>query len=185
MAPWLPLQAAFLGQRGLTEDDFLTKVLEGMAFAGFVTERGAPYRPIDLFDEVRPGAALPSKSRLWEGSSAFPIPALSGTAPPSLILALEGLWSCPCHPCPPQLVAYEVKRMKAEEGNKQKILRHIKELAEKLYKNVSAGAPRAGGGLGWRPGHSVPVVMAPVPPGTAVCDQAHPDISWQWDSLVL
>lgn len=45
-------QAAFLGQRGLTEDDFLTKVLEGMAFAGFVTERGAPYRSIDLFDEV-------------------------------------------------------------------------------------------------------------------------------------
>uniref|UniRef100_A0A8C8ARZ1 SET binding factor 1 n=1 Tax=Otus sunia TaxID=257818 RepID=A0A8C8ARZ1_9STRI len=77
-------KAAFLGQRGLTEDDFLTKVLEGMAFAGFVTERGAPYRPIDLFDE---------------------------------------------------LVAYEVKRMRAEEGNKQKILRHIKELAEKLYKN--------------------------------------------------
>uniref|UniRef100_A0A8C9F464 SET binding factor 1 n=1 Tax=Pavo cristatus TaxID=9049 RepID=A0A8C9F464_PAVCR len=75
---------AFLGQRGLTEDDFLTKVLEGMAFAGFVTERGAPYRSIDLFDE---------------------------------------------------LVAYEVKRMRAEEGNKQKILRHIKELAEKLYKN--------------------------------------------------
>uniref|UniRef100_A0A493TWY2 UDENN domain-containing protein n=1 Tax=Anas platyrhynchos platyrhynchos TaxID=8840 RepID=A0A493TWY2_ANAPP len=79
-------KAAFLGQRGLTEDDFLTKVLEGMAFAGFVTERGAPYRAIDLFDE---------------------------------------------------LVAYEVKRMRAEEGNKQKILRHIKELAEKLYKNVS------------------------------------------------
>lgn len=46
------MQAAFLGQRGLTEDDFLTKVLEGMAFAGFVTERGAPYRAIDLFDEV-------------------------------------------------------------------------------------------------------------------------------------
>ncbi|XP_009884162.1 PREDICTED: myotubularin-related protein 5 [Charadrius vociferus] len=77
-------KAAFLGQRGLTEDDFLTKVLEGMAFAGFVTERGAPYRSIDLFDE---------------------------------------------------LVAYEVKRMRAEEGNKQKVLRHIKELAEKLYKN--------------------------------------------------
>uniref|UniRef100_A0A8C8S5H4 SET binding factor 1 n=1 Tax=Pelusios castaneus TaxID=367368 RepID=A0A8C8S5H4_9SAUR len=46
-------KAAFLGQRGLVEDDFLTKVLEGMAFAGFVTERGAPYRAIDLFDEVR------------------------------------------------------------------------------------------------------------------------------------
>uniref|UniRef100_A0A674K602 SET binding factor 1 n=1 Tax=Terrapene triunguis TaxID=2587831 RepID=A0A674K602_9SAUR len=44
-------KAAFLGQRGLVEDDFLTKVLEGMAFAGFVTERGAPYRAIDLFDE--------------------------------------------------------------------------------------------------------------------------------------
>uniref|UniRef100_A0A7M4FTU1 SET binding factor 1 n=1 Tax=Crocodylus porosus TaxID=8502 RepID=A0A7M4FTU1_CROPO len=77
-------KAAFLAQRGLVEDDFLTKVLEGMAFAGFVTERGAPYRPIDLFDE---------------------------------------------------LVAYEVKRMHADKGNKQKILRHIKELAEKLYKN--------------------------------------------------
>lgn len=38
----------------------------------------------------------------------------------------------------PQLVAYEVKRMRAEEGSKQKILRHIKELAEQLYKNVSA-----------------------------------------------
>uniref|UniRef100_A0A8C3TEH3 SET binding factor 1 n=1 Tax=Chelydra serpentina TaxID=8475 RepID=A0A8C3TEH3_CHESE len=77
-------KAAFLGQRGLVEDDFLTKVLEGMAFAGFVTERGAPYRAIDLFDE---------------------------------------------------LVACEVKRMRAEEGSKQKILRHIKELAEHLYKN--------------------------------------------------
>ncbi|XP_074832562.1 myotubularin-related protein 5 isoform X4 [Carettochelys insculpta] len=77
-------KAAFLGQRGLVEDDFLTKVLEGMAFAGFVTERGAPYRAVDLFDE---------------------------------------------------LVASEVKRMRAEEGSKQKILRHIKELAEQLYKN--------------------------------------------------
>lgn len=48
-----------------------------------------------------------------------------------------------------QLVAYEVKRMRAEEGNKQKILRHIKELAEKLYKNVSAGGePALMGGLG-------------------------------------
>lgn len=47
-------QAAFLGQRGLVEDDFLMKVLEGMAFAGFVSERGVPYRATDLFDEVRP-----------------------------------------------------------------------------------------------------------------------------------
>lgn len=29
------------------------KVLEGMAFAGFVSERGVPYRSTDLFDEVQ------------------------------------------------------------------------------------------------------------------------------------
>ena len=46
------LQTAFLGQRGLVENDFLTKVLNGMAFAGFVSERGPPYRSCDLFDEV-------------------------------------------------------------------------------------------------------------------------------------
>lgn len=46
------LQAAFLGQRALTEDDFLIKVLDGMAFAGFVSERGPPYRATDLFDDV-------------------------------------------------------------------------------------------------------------------------------------
>jgi myotubularin-related protein 5/13 len=45
-------QTAFLGQRGLVENDFLTKVLNGMAFAGFVSERGPPYRACDLFDEV-------------------------------------------------------------------------------------------------------------------------------------
>ncbi|XP_039181258.1 myotubularin-related protein 5 isoform X3 [Crotalus tigris] len=77
-------KAAFLGQRGLVEDEFLPRVLEGMAFAGFVTERGPPYRESDLFDE---------------------------------------------------LVASEAKRMQADEGNKAKVLRHIKELAEQLYKN--------------------------------------------------
>lgn len=46
------IQTAFLGQRGLIENDFLTKVLDGMAFAGFVSERGPPYRACDLFDEV-------------------------------------------------------------------------------------------------------------------------------------
>ncbi|XP_040266287.1 myotubularin-related protein 13 isoform X2 [Bufo bufo] len=45
-------KAAFLGQRGLIENDFLTKVLNGMAFAGFVSERGPPYRACDLFDEL-------------------------------------------------------------------------------------------------------------------------------------
>ncbi|XP_063164801.1 myotubularin-related protein 5 isoform X6 [Candoia aspera] len=51
-------KAAFLGQRGLVEDDFLPKVLEGMAFAGFVTERGPPYRETDLFDEENPYPAV-------------------------------------------------------------------------------------------------------------------------------
>uniref|UniRef100_A0A3Q3XA42 Uncharacterized protein n=1 Tax=Mola mola TaxID=94237 RepID=A0A3Q3XA42_MOLML len=45
-------KTAFLGQRGLIENDFLTKVLDGMAFAGFVSERGPPYRVCDLFDEL-------------------------------------------------------------------------------------------------------------------------------------
>jgi len=50
--PAVSLQAAFLGQRSLSEDDFLMKVLDGMAFAGFVSERGPPYRATDLFDDV-------------------------------------------------------------------------------------------------------------------------------------
>ncbi|XP_027007649.2 myotubularin-related protein 5 isoform X2 [Tachysurus fulvidraco] len=45
-------KAAFLGQRSLSEDDFLMKVLDGMAFARFVSERGSPYRPTDLFDDL-------------------------------------------------------------------------------------------------------------------------------------
>ena len=49
---WCFFQAAFLGQRALSEDDFLMKVLDGMAFAGFVSERGPPYRVTDLFDVV-------------------------------------------------------------------------------------------------------------------------------------
>ncbi|XP_059043369.1 myotubularin-related protein 5 isoform X3 [Mustela lutreola] len=77
-------KAAFLGQRGLVEDDFLMKVLEGMAFAGFVSERGVPYRATDLFDE---------------------------------------------------LVAHEVARMRADENHPQRVLRHVRELAEQLYKN--------------------------------------------------
>ncbi|XP_069891393.1 myotubularin-related protein 13 isoform X3 [Dipodomys merriami] len=75
---------AFLGQRGLVENDFLTKVLNGMAFAGFVSERGPPYRSCDLFDE---------------------------------------------------LVAFEVERIKAEENNPLKMIKHIRELAEQLLKN--------------------------------------------------
>uniref|UniRef100_A0A8C8SVI7 SET binding factor 2 n=1 Tax=Pelusios castaneus TaxID=367368 RepID=A0A8C8SVI7_9SAUR len=77
-------KAAFLGQRGLIENDFLTKILNGMAFAGFVSERGPPYRSCDLFDE---------------------------------------------------LVAFEVERIKAEEGNPPKMIKHVRELAEQLFKN--------------------------------------------------
>uniref|UniRef100_A0A8B9FK30 SET binding factor 2 n=1 Tax=Amazona collaria TaxID=241587 RepID=A0A8B9FK30_9PSIT len=77
-------KAAFLGKRGLIENDFLTKVLNGMAFAGFVSERGPPFRTCDLFDE---------------------------------------------------LVAFEVERIKAEEGNPPKMIKHVRELAEQLFKN--------------------------------------------------
>uniref|UniRef100_H0X3K5 SET binding factor 2 n=1 Tax=Otolemur garnettii TaxID=30611 RepID=H0X3K5_OTOGA len=77
-------KTAFLGQRGLVENDFLTKVLNGMAFAGFVSERGPPYRSCDLFDE---------------------------------------------------LVAFEVERIKVEENNPLKMIKHIRELAEQLFKN--------------------------------------------------
>lgn len=157
-------QAAFLGQRGLTEDDFLTKVLEGMAFAGFVTERGAPYRSIDLFDEVSGSlGAAPRCPAIPCLLAPLSSPCPSGTEPgicrdapaaalhPGTALGYgKGGGSCPAAPltrlCFSQLVAYEVKRMRAEEGNKQKILRHIKELAEKLYKNVSPGGLSAGGG---------------------------------------
>uniref|UniRef100_A0A7N6FLQ5 SET binding factor 1 n=1 Tax=Anabas testudineus TaxID=64144 RepID=A0A7N6FLQ5_ANATE len=77
-------KAAFLGQRALTEDDFLMKVLDGMAFAGFVSERGPPYRATDLFDD---------------------------------------------------LVANEVERIRQEESYPHKVMNHIKELAEQLFKN--------------------------------------------------
>ncbi|XP_072475558.1 myotubularin-related protein 13 isoform X2 [Notamacropus eugenii] len=77
-------KTAFLGQRGLVENDFLIKVLNGMAFAGFVSDRGPPYRSCDLFDE---------------------------------------------------LVAFEVERIKVEESNPLKMIKHIRELAEQLFKN--------------------------------------------------
>ncbi|KAM9327544.1 LOW QUALITY PROTEIN: myotubularin-related protein 5 [Pholidichthys leucotaenia] len=77
-------KAAFLGQRALTEDDFLMKVLDGMAFAGFVSERGPPYRATDLFDD---------------------------------------------------LVANQVERIRQEESSPHKVMNHVKELAEQLFKN--------------------------------------------------
>ena len=99
------------------------KVLEGMAFAGFVSERGVPYRPTDLFDEVHPHPS-------WEEP---PTPFLPQ---PALLTLLR-----------PQLVAHDVARMRADENHPQRVLRHVKELAEQLYKNVRR-VTRAGGWSG-------------------------------------
>uniref|UniRef100_A0A4W4GNG2 SET binding factor 1 n=1 Tax=Electrophorus electricus TaxID=8005 RepID=A0A4W4GNG2_ELEEL len=77
-------KAAFLGQRTLNEDDFLVKVLDGMAFAGFVSERGPPYRATDLFDD---------------------------------------------------LIASQVERIRTEQDDSRKVMKHIGELAEQLFKN--------------------------------------------------
>lgn len=48
-------KAAFLGQRNLTESEFVTKVLDCMFFNTFVSERGPPYRVCDIFDELYAG----------------------------------------------------------------------------------------------------------------------------------
>lgn len=36
-----------------------------------------------------------------------------------------------------KLVAFEVERIKVEENNPLKIIKHVRELAEQLFKNVS------------------------------------------------
>ncbi|KAL1114877.1 hypothetical protein AAG570_007701 [Ranatra chinensis] len=45
-------KAGFLGERGLVDCDFTTRVLDSMFFTGFVTERGPPWRPCDHWDEL-------------------------------------------------------------------------------------------------------------------------------------
>ncbi|XP_029848288.2 myotubularin-related protein 13 isoform X2 [Ixodes scapularis] len=45
-------KAAFLGQRGFTESEFVVKLLDCMFFNTFVAERGPPYRVCDVFDEL-------------------------------------------------------------------------------------------------------------------------------------
>lgn len=93
-----------------------------MAFAGFVSERGPPYRATDLFDDV--SFHILSKqdffgnckrktvfSEIWNIVSVF-------------ILI-------------PQLVANHVERIRQEEVSPQKVFNHVKELAEQLFKNVS------------------------------------------------
>uniref|UniRef100_A0A8C9T349 SET binding factor 2 n=1 Tax=Scleropages formosus TaxID=113540 RepID=A0A8C9T349_SCLFO len=89
-------KTAFLDQRGLIENDFLTKVMDGMAFAGFVSERGPPYRACDLFDEVlftlenpNPHMAFQKVPRPTEGSHlrvhVMPFPVLNGTRVQALL----------------------------------------------------------------------------------------------------
>lgn len=45
-------KAAFLGERNLKDCDFTTRVLDCMFFTSFVTERGPPWRPCDVWDEL-------------------------------------------------------------------------------------------------------------------------------------
>uniref|UniRef100_A0A4W5KVE8 SET binding factor 1 n=1 Tax=Hucho hucho TaxID=62062 RepID=A0A4W5KVE8_9TELE len=109
-------KAAFLGQRALTEDDFLMKVLDGMAFAGFISERGPPYRPTDLFDD---------------------------------------------------LIANQVERIRQEECSPHKVMNHIKELAEQLFKNENpypAVAMHKVQQPAESPGHNDPKNLAIFPP---------------------
>lgn len=121
------------------------KVLEGMAFAGFVSERGVPYRPTDLFDEV-----CPHPSREEPPHPILPEPAL-------LTLLRT------------QLVAHEVVRMRADENHPQRVLRHVKELAEQLYKNVR----RAARAVGWS-GKAILPHRRGRSPTLPVCPQENP-----------
>lgn len=45
-------KAAFLGERNLIDCDFSTRVLDCMFFTSFVAERGPPWRPCDVWDEL-------------------------------------------------------------------------------------------------------------------------------------
>lgn len=46
------MQSAFLGERNLTDCEFTQRVLDCMFFTGFVAERGPPWRPCDVWDEL-------------------------------------------------------------------------------------------------------------------------------------
>ncbi|KAJ8983459.1 hypothetical protein NQ317_013334 [Molorchus minor] len=45
-------KAAFLGERNLRDCDFTTRVLDCMFFTSFIAERGPPWRPCDVWDEL-------------------------------------------------------------------------------------------------------------------------------------
>ncbi|XP_037087659.1 uncharacterized protein LOC119108187 [Pollicipes pollicipes] len=50
-------KASFLGQRSLVDCAFTARLLDCMFFTAFITERGPPWRPCDIFDEVYCGIA--------------------------------------------------------------------------------------------------------------------------------
>ncbi|XP_043190119.1 myotubularin-related protein 13-like isoform X3 [Amphibalanus amphitrite] len=45
-------KASFLGQRGMVDCSFTARLLDCMFFTSFIAERGPPWRPCDIFDEV-------------------------------------------------------------------------------------------------------------------------------------
>lgn len=100
------------------------KVLDGMAFAGFVSERGPPYRATDLFDDVSYGC----KMDIADIQKAIEKDVFSLSISSSLIF-LRLFLSL-------QLIANQVERIRQEAGNPHKVMKHIKELAEQLFKNV-------------------------------------------------
>ena len=50
---FIPIKkASFLSQRNYINNEFVQRLLDCTFFLTFVQERGIPYRPCDLFDEV-------------------------------------------------------------------------------------------------------------------------------------
>lgn len=45
-------KAKFLGKRGLCDNEFVNKLLECMVFNQFISERGHPWRPCDIWDDL-------------------------------------------------------------------------------------------------------------------------------------
>lgn len=59
-------KAGFLGARDMVNCDFLIRVLDSMFFTGFVTERGAPWRPCDAWDELYSAMTDHSRNELQD-----------------------------------------------------------------------------------------------------------------------
>uniref|UniRef100_A0A6A7FYR4 Myotubularin-related protein 13-like n=6 Tax=Hirondellea gigas TaxID=1518452 RepID=A0A6A7FYR4_9CRUS len=55
-------KAAFLGQRGFHDHEFVSKLLDCMSFTEFVNDRGLPWRVCDLWDELY--SQTPEQQRL-------------------------------------------------------------------------------------------------------------------------